>query len=151
MKTKYLFGFFVMIFCITATVNANSVPPAEQVCGKWESSEKKLIIQVYVENGQFRAKLTWYANTGGKPLDYWKDVNNPDPKLRSRTLLGMGILSNLKYDKDKNSWEDGIVYDSRHGHYWNASAYIDKHGLLQVRGYWHFKFIGRTMTFYRVI
>jgi len=150
MNTKYLFSFFVLIFCISATVEADQVPPAEQVCGKWESSGKQLVIQVYIEKGQFIAKLIWYSNTGGKPLDYWRDVNNPDPKLRSRKLLGMSILSNLKYDKNTNSWEDGIVYDSRHGHYWNASAYIDKQGLLHVRGYWYFKFIGRTMTFYRV-
>ena len=43
-----------------------------------------------------------------------------------------------------------MIYDSKNGRDWNASACIDKSGMLKVKGYWHFKFIGRTMTFNRV-
>jgi len=43
-----------------------------------------------------------------------------------------------------------MVYDSRHGREWNASANIGKKGQLHVRGYWHFKFIGKTMNFFRI-
>ena len=84
-------------------------------------------------------------------MSYWTDVNNPDPALRKRKLLGMSILSRLQYDPETNSWENGMVYDSRHGREWNASAYIDKKGQLHVRGYWHFKFIGKTMSFNRIL
>ena len=147
---QYVFCLYLLLLAAALNGHAQGVPPAERVCGKWESTDKRLIIQVYMEHSQYLAKLLWYSNTGGKPLDYWRDVKNPDPKLRSRRLLGMSLLRGLRYDKDSNSWEDGSVYDSTHGRYWNASATIDKKGQLHVRGYWHFKFIGRTMSFYRV-
>lgn len=139
-----------MPFFTTVKLEAQSVLPKERICGKWESVAKNLRILIYMENNQFRAKLIWFSDTDGKPMDYWTDVNNPDPALRKRKLLGMSILRNLTYDPETNSWEDGLVYDSRHGREWNASAYIGKKGQLHVRGYWHFKFIGRTMNFIRI-
>lgn len=147
---RFVFCLYLLLSFPFLRTQAQRVAPAERVCGKWESTDKKLIVQVYTEGNQFVAKLLWYSNNGGRPLDYWRDVKNPDPKLRSRRLLGMSLLSGLRYNKDADAWEDGTVYDSTHGHYWNASATIDKKGQLRVRGYWHFKFIGRTMAFYRV-
>jgi len=119
------------------------------ICGRWESVEKTLIIRVYMEGDAYKAKIEWFSDTGGKPMDYWTDRRNPNPALRSRKILGLDILHGLEYNPATNSWENGMVYDSKHGREWNASAYIDNSGLLRVRGYWHFKFIGRTMDFRR--
>ena len=80
----------------------------------------------------------------------WTDSKNPDEALRSRKILGMDVLEKLRYDAGSNSWEDGMIYDAKNGREWNASAYISKDGLLKVKGYWHFKFIGRTLVFKRI-
>jgi uncharacterized protein (DUF2147 family) len=56
----------------------------------------------------------------------------------------------MEYEPKSNSWENGKIYDAKNGREWDASAYIDKSGELKVIGFWHFKFIGRTMTFVRV-
>ncbi|MEO6521911.1 MAG: DUF2147 domain-containing protein [Mucilaginibacter sp.] len=125
-------------------------PPAELICGKWENKDKTLRIQIYTVKGNFLAKIIWFSDTEGKPMSYWKDKRNPDPALRNRTILGMSILQGLRYDAEENSWEDGKVYDSKHGKTWNASAKIDQKGILKVRGYWHFKFIGKSMYFHRI-
>ncbi len=150
MKIKFLFVFFALVFFTGISLSANIVLPEEQICGKWESSEKNLIVQVYKQNNKFKAEIVWIVNTGGKPLDTWTDVNNPDESLRSRKILGMSVLNDLCYKPETNSWEDGMIYDAEHGRDWNASAYIDKNGFLKVKGYWHFKFIGKTLTFKRL-
>jgi uncharacterized protein (DUF2147 family) len=62
----------------------------------------------------------------------------------------MSVLSDMNYKAETNSWEDGTIYDAKNGRQWNASINIDKDGLLKVKGYWHFKFIGKTLTFRRV-
>jgi len=139
---------FILFSCFCA--KGQTIIPQEKVCGKWESTDKTLIIQVYMEDHEFKAKIVWFSDTEGKPMSYWTDRNNPNPALRSRKILGLGVLSGLKYHANTNTWEDGIVYDSKNGREWNASAYIDKTGELRVRGYWHFKFIGRTMEFVRM-
>jgi len=150
MRVKILFNLFLLLLLTVYVAKANTTPPSEQICGKWESSEKNLIVQVYMQDNDFMAKIIWYSDTGGKPMDYWTDKRNPDPALRSRKILGMSILSGMKYHKDTNTWEDGMIYESKNGRFWNASIKLDKTGHLEVRGYWHFKFIGRTMTFTRV-
>jgi uncharacterized protein (DUF2147 family) len=147
---KFLFIVFSLSFFKGTSQPVNIAAPSEQICGKWESSEKNLIVQVYNEDNKFKAKILWIVNTGGQSLDTWKDVNNPDESLRSRKILGMSVLNNLCYKSCTNSWEDGMIYDAQHGRNWNASAYIDKNGLLKVKGYWHFKFIGQTLTFKRI-
>ncbi|WP_428328942.1 DUF2147 domain-containing protein [Mucilaginibacter sp.] len=150
MTMKYLFCFFVLILITTVNSNGQVKQPSELICGRWESTEKNLIVQVYMEDGKFRAKILWYNDTEGKPMDYWTDERNPNPALRSRKILGLSVLTNLTYHPETNSWEDGVIYDSKHGREWNSSAYLDKKGELKVKGYWHFKFIGKTMTFTRI-
>jgi uncharacterized protein (DUF2147 family) len=135
---------------MSGTAIGQSVPARQKICGRWESTDKNLIVGIYFQNNQFHSKILWYSDTDGKPLNYWTDVHNPDPALRSRKILGMSILSGLDFVPATNSWENGLVYDSKHGRTWNAAAYIGKKGFLHVRGYWHFKFIGKTMTFKRV-
>lgn len=150
MHIKFLCAFFLFTLCTTFYAKARPITGRGDICGKWESAENNLIIQVYIDGGEFKAKIIWFSDTDGKPMDYWTDARNPDPALRSRKILGMSILRGLKYNPKTHSWEDGMVYDSKHGREWNASAYINKKDQLKVRGYWHFKFIGRTMTFHRI-
>lgn len=145
-----LFNFFVLLLFSVITQKAVPMRSAERVCGKWESVDKNLQVQVFMQDSKFVAKITWYDDGDLVNMDKWTDKHNPDPALRSRKILGLNILKDMVYHEDTNSWEDGTVYDARHGREWNASAYIDKNGLLRVKGYWHFKFIGRTMTFKRM-
>ncbi|MET3978242.1 uncharacterized protein (DUF2147 family) [Mucilaginibacter sp. UYP25] len=135
---------------ISGNAVAQSAPASERICGKWENEEKTLRIQIYTIHSDFQSKIIWFSDTEGKPMNYWKDKRNPDPALRNRTILGMSILDGLKYDAQNQTWEDGKVYDSKHGKEWNAAASITQKGLLKVRGYWHFKFIGKTMLFHRI-
>ncbi|MBD1367143.1 DUF2147 domain-containing protein [Mucilaginibacter sp. ZT4R22] len=153
MSKAFLLSFFSLLLF---TVNSGEAPVAalaadEQICGKWQNQDKNLIVQVYKEDSEFRAKIVWFNNGDGlKAMETSTDKHNPNPALRSRKLLGMNVLEKLVYDPDSNSWEDGIIYDAQNGRHWNSSAYINKDGALKVKGYWHFKFIGKTMTFNRI-
>lgn len=142
------FCIFLMTHMVSLSAQNRTAP--ELICGKWESTEKNLIINIYMRGNTYLAIIDWFSNSEGKPLDYWTDRKNPDPALRSRKIHGMNIIKKLTYHPDTRSWEDGMIYDSTHGKEWNAAAYIGKKGLLHVKGYWHFKFMGKTMTFRRI-
>lgn len=152
---------FQKYFCILVTIVlsltvfqqgalAQNATASQRICGLWENTDKSLRIHIFMQKQEFKAKVVWFSDTEGKPMSYWKDKRNPDPKLRNRSILGMSILSNLTYNKKNRTWENGNVYDSKHGREWNAAASIDKNDLLKVRGYWHFKWIGKTMVFHRL-
>jgi uncharacterized protein (DUF2147 family) len=143
---------FLILFFLTGNIADNpKVHDPDRICGKWMSAEKNLVINVYKEGDAFIAKVVWFKNIdNSRPMEAWTDKHNPDPSLRNRTLIGMNVLRNLDYLPKSNSWENGKIYDAKHGHEWDASAYIDKDGTLKVTGYWHLKFIGHTMTFMRV-
>jgi uncharacterized protein (DUF2147 family) len=126
--------------------------PGDRICGKWRSEKKNCIVQVYRDGNDFKAKLIWFDDTDDKTkrMEDRVDYKNPDKALRTRKLIGMNVLEQLEYQPKTDSWENGMIYDAQSGKKWNSSAYLTSDGLLKVNGYWHFKFIGRTMTFHRV-
>lgn len=146
-----MFKFLSLVFFIALNFQSDAVnvPESDRILGKWKSSDNKMIVEVYKDKGEFRAKIIWFNDDPSKPMDEWRDKHNPDPALRNRRILGMDVLSDLKYNPKSHSWEDGTIYDAQHGKLWGAAGYIDKDGLLKVKGYWHFKIFGRTMIFKR--
>ena len=150
MNIKYLFILLSLFASTHFTKKSIFIPPSDQICGKWESSEKNLIIHVYKEDNKFISKILWFNANDGRPMSSWTDRNNPDETLRNRKIVGMSVLTDLIYKANTNSWENGVIYDAKHGRDWDASAYINNEGMLKVKGYWHFKFIGKTLTFKRL-
>jgi uncharacterized protein (DUF2147 family) len=147
-----MFKCLILAFFINLglTTRPGNVPECDQICGKWMSSEQNLIVQVYHDaDNSYKGKIIWFKDDPSKPMEEWCDTKNPNTALRTRHILGMSVLRDLKYDTSSHSWEDGMIYDAKNGKEWNASVYINKQGLLKIKGYWHFKFIGRTMTFKR--
>jgi uncharacterized protein (DUF2147 family) len=149
MKRRLYLFFTVLLITAFVNIKANAQDVCDRICGRWQSIDKHLVVDVYKENGDYKAKLVWFVAGSDKLMHECADDNNPDITLRTRKVLGMNILRQLKYVPKSNSWENGLVYDASHGREWNAACNIDKNGLLQLKGYWHFKFIGKTMAFER--
>ena len=150
MGVKLMLSLLSLLLISVKPSNTKNENPCERICGKWETVENNLIIQVYMQDNNFKAKIVWFKDTGGLKMDCCKDIHNPNPDLQNRRILGMNVLSDLKYHSGTRSWEDGMIYDAQHGRDWNAAVYLDETGLMKVKGFWHFKFIGKTLTFKRV-
>ena len=153
-KFRLLFLFLLPMFIssLNQVIFAQAIPTSDLICGKWIIAEKDLIVQIYKDGSEFKAKIVWFNDSDDKsrPMETRLDADNPDPKLRAQKILGSSVLSSLVYILPSNSWENGMIYDAKHGRYWDSSAYINKKGQLKVTGFWHFKFIGKTLTFTRV-
>lgn len=140
--------FLLLFIGIALTAKAQTTAKADRICGKWISDEKNLIVEVYKDKNEFKAKIVWYKNEDqSKSMEEWTDKHNPNKALRGRKILGMNVVDNLVYNSKNDSWEHGTIYDAKSGHSWDASAHLTNDGLLKVTGYWHLKFIGRTLTF----
>ena len=121
------------------------------IIGKWITVQKNLEVEVYKEDNNFKAKMIWFKiEDTTRPMNTRVDEKNPNPALRHQKWIGMEVLRNLKYCAEDNEWQDGIIYDANHGREWASVAWINKNGLLKVKGYWVFKFISQTLTFERM-
>lgn len=123
----------------------------DAIVGKWMTVDKSLEVQVYKEDNNFKAKIIWFkVQDTTRPLNTRTDEQNPNPVLRNRKWLGLEVLHSLKYNAEDDEWQNGIIYDPKHGREWDSMAWINDAGLLKVKGFWVFKWISETLTFEKV-
>lgn len=107
-----------------------SVQAAAPITGRWITQSKDGVVEVYSCGENLCGKLTKLLlnQTAGPGA---KDVNNPDKSLRSRTILGMNILTGFK--AAGNEWK-GQIYDPKSGKTYRSIVYKGKSGNLVVKG-----------------
>ncbi|MEO5910552.1 MAG: DUF2147 domain-containing protein [Pelobium sp.] len=142
----------IIFFFITMPFLANAVQPNaedDKIIGKWMSTEKNVMVDVYKVGDEFKAKVIWFDDTDdpSRPMKSRLDSNNPKHELKKRKILGMDVLKGLKYNSDKNRWENGVIYDANSGRHWSSIVYFNDEGQLEVKGYWKFEFICETVKF----
>lgn len=124
--------------------------PADLILGKWLNEDKDAHIEVYKEAGKFFGKIVWLKEPNdevtGKPK---VDDDNPDVTLQSRPVMGLVILKDFIFDGDEE-WEDGTIYDPKNGKTYDCYMEIDDEGILKIRGYIGFSWIGRSSYWTRV-
>lgn len=143
---------YLLIFSIFIMAGRSYAQPADAILGNWSSVRRNVNVQVYREGNEFKGRVTWFKDTDdkSKPMLTRTDENNPNPKLRIRKILGLQVLSRLRYNTKTKRWEAGKIYDPKTGKTWSAVAYLDEAEILNVKGFWQFEFIGRTMKFERM-
>ena len=121
---------------------------AQDVVGKWKLEDGSAIVEVYQQGDVYNGKIVWLekpTEADGSPA---VDDKNPDPKLRTRQVLGLNMLSNLK--KGNGEYSGGSIYDPGNGKTYNCSMKVEG-DVLKVRGSLDKRgLIGRTMDWFRV-
>ncbi len=130
---------------------------ADDIVGKWYTEENKSIIQIYKKGNKYYGKIIGIRDktyTEKDDKEYGKkkhDHENPDPKLRSRPIVGIVIIQGFEFDGD-DEWVDADIYDPESGKTYSCKAWLnDKKNILNVKGYIGFSFIGRSTTWKRKV
>jgi uncharacterized protein (DUF2147 family) len=113
-----------------------------KVEGKWLTSDKSGVIEIYEEDKLFHGRVV-----GGEPQGDGLDRKNPDPSKRERTLLGVTILKNLKREGDEFS--GGEIYDPNTGNTYKCKAELVDNNTFKLRGYIGISLFGRTEVWSR--
>ena len=121
---------------------------AQDVIGKWKLEDGTAIVEVYKSGDVYNGKIVWLSEPTEEDGTPAKDTNNPDPKLRSREILGLNMLHGLK--KDGSKYAGGKIYDPGNGKTYYCSFEVEGNtlhvrGSLDKRG-----LLGRTMDWFRV-
>lgn len=134
----------IFYFCF---LNFNAQSKADHVLGKWLATDNSVAVEVYKQKGEYKAKVVWFDDSrgNGTPMHTRRDSHNPNPHLQKRKIIGMEILDGLVYNHKNHIWENGKIYDASSGRLWDSTVHLED-GMLKVRGFWKFKWIGKTMT-----
>jgi uncharacterized protein (DUF2147 family) len=134
----------VVLFAATP-VGAQSPTPV----GIWLHSNKRIQVEIAPGGARLCGKMVWFRwpnDAQGLPL---VDLNNPDPALRTRPLLGLRILRGLRR-AGKRAWENGRIYNPDDGTEYRAKMSIEDDGTLRVRAYVLLPILGKTLVWTRV-
>jgi uncharacterized protein (DUF2147 family) len=112
------------------TLASASAQAAAPVTGRWITQSKDGVVEIYECGATICGKISKFlVNPPAGPGA--KDLNNPNKALRSRTILGMDILTGFKEAGDE--WK-GQIYDPKSGKTYRSVVYKGKSGNLVVKG-----------------
>ncbi len=135
---------------VVSNIKNTSKIESSKITGVWETKKKDLTVLVSEEKGTYSAKLVAFTcNCVVKTsMDDHKDTKNPDPKCRNNSWTNTKIMWGLKLKKE-DVWTNGYVYDLTSGTTYAATVTRLTNDKIEVRGYWGFEFIGKSLYFYR--
>ena len=141
---RILILLFLAVYSMTALAQK-----AEDIQGIWWNDEKTTKIKVEKKNGKFIGTIVYmipekYVN--GKPP---VDDKNPDPKLQSRSVVGLQILDGFVYNSGKKEWSEGKIYDPKSGKTYDCYAWLEG-DVLKLKGFVAgIRWLGRESEWYK--
>jgi uncharacterized protein (DUF2147 family) len=143
--TRSILALVILILLNTVSLLAQSdkLSKGDAIIGEWTNPSKDAKFEIYKKDNKYFGKVIW--GTGEET----KDINNPDPKLRHRDLIGLIILQNFVFDGE-NSWKGGTIYDPQNGKTYSCELTLYSANQLDVRGYVGISLFGRTEIWTRI-
>jgi uncharacterized protein (DUF2147 family) len=113
-----------------ALIAAAPLLAAQPVEGRWLTEERDAAITIGDCGNTLCGRITKFLVTPPQGADQ-RDVNNRNPKLRSRKLMGMPVLTGFTEDGDE--WR-GEIYDPKSGKTYRSIIRRKNAATLEVKG-----------------
>lgn len=114
---------------------------ANDILGKWITPSNKSKIEIYKKGDKFFGKIVWLKEPTLNGKDK-TDSKNPNPKLKSRKLMGLNLLNNFTYKGGE--WVGGTIYNPIDGKEYSCKIKTKGAKELEVRGYVLNPMLGKT-------
>jgi uncharacterized protein (DUF2147 family) len=128
---------------------------ADGVLGLWSTDKNESKIEIFKCGDKYCGRIAELQEPNypaddkegmaGKPK---MDRKNPDPALRTHTILGLELMHGFVYSGG-NIWEDGRIYDPNDGKTYKCKLTLSAPNRLDVRGFIGFSLLGRTTVWTR--
>ena len=115
---------------IAALASAAPLLAAQPIEGRWVTAEKDAVIQIGKCGSKLCGKIARFLVAPPQGLDQ-RDVNNKEPRLRNRKLLGMPVLTGFSEESDL--WR-GEIYDPKSGKTYRSVVRRKDANRLEVKG-----------------
>ncbi|MGC2139960.1 MAG: DUF2147 domain-containing protein [Methylovirgula sp.] len=111
--------------CLVVLLTASTAALADPV-GEWRVADGTATVRIHRCGGALCGNVATTASTPGK------DIRNPDPGKRNRSVLGMEVLINMR-PRGRNVWA-GTSYDADDGQYYSTQISLDDQSTLKISG-----------------
>jgi uncharacterized protein (DUF2147 family) len=118
------------LFILAALLVATPLSAAAPIEGRWVTAEKDAVITIGDCGRKICGRISKFLVPPPQGADQ-RDVNNRNPDLRSRKLLGMAILTGFTEEKDL--WR-GEIYDPKSGKTYRSVIRRVSPSTLEVKG-----------------
>lgn len=121
----------------------------ENIFGKWktiddQTGKPRSIVELYKKDGKAYGKvIKGFPNPGESEHPICIECEG---KLKNQPIIGMIIITDMKFDEDDQEWEGGEILDPDTGQTYDCKLWLED-GQLKVRGYLSLFF--RTQTWVR--
>lgn len=136
---------FIALFFIFSGLSAEE-RSGDVILGHWLTDDQRAKIEIYKKGEEYWGKIVWLKEPKDENGNPQLDGNNPKKELRSRTIIGLDLISSFKFEKGK--WVDGKIYDPDNGKTYSCTMKL-KGNKLEVRGYIGITMFGRTVVWTR--
>ncbi len=134
------------VLVVTGTlfvVGVSGQVTAGDIVGLWDTNDGAEV-EIYERDGSYYGR---FARFYDDPPAGGIDSHNPDPALRTRSLVGADFI--LKFEFLDGKWKNGRIYNPENGKDYEADLELDGE-VLQVRGWLWFRLLGRTVRWTRI-
>lgn len=100
------------------------------VQGLWLTDDGKGIVEIAPCGAKMCGRIAKILDTS--PDVPRTDVNNPDPRMRDRPILGLRTLTGFSLSGD--GWKGGRAYDPKTGKSYRSTLKLNPDGSLKVSG-----------------
>ena len=110
-----------------------SAPPSyasDAIAGRWITEERDAVVEIRSCGNATCGTIARFLVAPPEGADQ-RDINNPEPSLRNRRLLGLPILTRFRQDDDV--WR-GRIYDPKSGRSYRSVIRRTGTNTLEVQG-----------------
>jgi glucans biosynthesis protein C len=128
-----------------------SIAEAATPAGRWYAEGGAAQVEIGSCGDSLCGRVVWLRSPFDENGCELTDRENPDETLRSRPIVGLEILHDLRAENTAaERWEGGSIYDPTSGRTYRCNLALDGADRLHVRGYIGITLLGRTTTWTRV-
>jgi len=145
----------VLLLTLLLLVSFAFAADEDKILGLWNTPENDCQIEIFKSGRKYYGRIVWLkeplypadddGGMAGRPV---VDRDNPNPNLRSRTLIGLELIEGFTYI-GKNVWEKGTIYDPDNGKTYKCKMILSAPNRLEVRGFIGIPLLGATSIWTR--
>ena len=106
---------FLALILAVLSLNVSAKYNPDDLIGIWINEEATARFEIFKTGNTYNAKIIWLAKSKTENDEQKSDKNNPDKKLRNRPIVGLVILTGLRFSANNSMWIGGEIYSPEKG------------------------------------